>query len=320
MSSPTSVDFLPRRLESIGISTSAAPKKKRIKRTIPEPSFPVVTNLHDLPSDLLHTVLAFLVPSTDNPAHADCALVGLSRVSKYFRALALSDQLWKPVCVGRWKTKVGYAARLANAKAEAGRDTNNTFAKGGYWYQKFFAEERDAARTTISREELYGTTFSMKLWFQTNHHPEMRRAKNALASGLDGQSLSDTMRFDRSSGKLTGMPERYDVTSAFFMHEFDNNCISHINLGVPIEEGANPLSTLYVFRRKDWGWELRSQLYVIRSVQMVEDQGGSTLWNDYASSLVIQKRRKGVPCRRGRTKYKRREVPDIAEVKEFLMW
>ena len=151
MSSPTSVDFLPRRLESIGISS--APKQKRIKRTVPEPSYgPItITNVQDLPSDLMCAVLAFLAPNIDNPVHSDCALVCLSRVSKFFRALALNDRLWHIVCVGRWKTKVGFTTRMANAEAEAKKDTNNTFVKGGYWYRKFFVEERDAARTTITR-------------------------------------------------------------------------------------------------------------------------------------------------------------------------
>ena len=317
MSSPTSVDFLPRRLESIAVSPVR--KKKRIKIAAPapsEPSYPVVANLRDLPSELMGEVLAFLAPNIDHPVHSECSLVGLSRAPKFFRELALNDQLWYRVCKRRWKTKVGFTTRMANAEAEATKDTDNAFIKGGYWYRKFFAEERDAARTTITQEELHSATFSFKLWFQTNRHPDMRRAKNALASGLDFRSLSDTMRFDPSRGRLTGMPEQYDVTSAFFMCEVDN-CITHINLGIPIERGTSPLSTLYVFRRKDWGWELRSQLYVIRSVQVVE---GSKLWEDYSSKLVIQKRRKGTPCKRGRAKYKRREVPDIEEVKDFLMW
>ena len=104
MSSPTSVDFLPRRLESIAVSPVR--KKKRISKTMPEPPPPYVpvTNLQDLPPDLLRVVLAFLTPNLDRPVHSesDCALVGLSRVSKSFRALALNDQLWYRICVGRW--------------------------------------------------------------------------------------------------------------------------------------------------------------------------------------------------------------------------
>ena len=42
---------------------------------------------------------------------------------------------------------------------------------------------------------------------------------------------------------------------------------------------------------------------------------------NYASCLVVEKRKKGVVINRGTTiKYNRREVPDIPEIKEFLLW
>lgn len=144
-------------------------KKKRISKTKPAPCAPPyvpVTNLQDLPSDLLCVVLAFLTltPNLDRPVHSECSLVGLSRVSQSLHALALNDQLWYRICVDRWETKVGSAIRMAKAEAEAKKNTDSTLNKGGYWSRKFFAEERDAARTTITREELYSTTFSVRLW------------------------------------------------------------------------------------------------------------------------------------------------------------
>ena len=301
---------------------ASAPKKKRIKiAPAPPPPYVPVTNLRDLPDELMSEVLAFLTPNADHSMRTECALVVLSRVSKLFRALALNDRLWCRVCVGRWKTKAGFDARLANAEAEAKKDTDNAFLKGGYWYRKFFFEERDAARTTISRDELHSTTFSVRLWFQSKLHPEMRRMKDALASGLDGQSLTDTLRFESSNGKISGMPESFDG-----MPFFVNDAGSIVNLGMSFEEGTHELVSLYVHRRKDWGWEFRSQLYAVRSVDTVEDTvedkvvSMDKLWKDYASSLVIQKRRKGTVCTRGSIKYKRREVPDVEEVKEFLTW
>ena len=138
----------------------------------------------------------------------------------------------------------------------------------------------------------------------------MQSIMGALASGLDDRSVSDTMHF-HSSGQLTGMPDPY-----YGMPYFLNEAGSMVNLSIPLDEGTDPLASLYVNRRKDWGWELRSQLYVIRSV--VDDIG--KLWKDYSSCLVIQKRKKGVVCHRSSNKYKRREVPDIEEVKAFLTW
>ena len=319
MSSPTSVDFLPRRLENVALSKRSTKRIKRIAaQAKPEPSYPVVANLQDLPSELMAEVLAFLAPNMNNPIHAGFGILALSQVSKFFRALVLSEIVWKPICERRWKAKVGFTTRMANAEAEATKDTDNAFIKGGYWYRKFGIEERDAARTTISRDELYSTTFSIKLWFQSKLHPGMKRIKGAVASGLDGRSLSDTLRFDSSTGRITGISEPYDGTPFFI-----NDAGSIINLDVPVEEGTDPLSSLYVYRRKDWGWELRSQLYVIRSIDPDAWQAGTgteSLWKDYASSLMIQKRKKGTRCTRGNMKYKRREVPDVEEVKEFLIW
>uniref|UniRef100_A0A7S0AXS8 F-box domain-containing protein n=1 Tax=Minutocellus polymorphus TaxID=265543 RepID=A0A7S0AXS8_9STRA len=309
------------RLESIAVSAPKRPKRIKIVPTEPVPSaasVPIVTctNLHDLPSEVMGVVLAFLAPDLAHPAHADCGLVHLSRVSKSYRALALGNQLWRRICIARWSTKVGHAARLAQADSEANaeKDTANTTAKGKYWYRKFGAEERDASRTTITRDELYSTTFSIRLWFQSKRHPDMKRIKGALASGLDGYSLSDAMHFD-PSGQLTGMPDPYNGDPFFI-----NDTGSIVNFGIPFDDGTHPLVSLYVHRRKDWGWELRSQLYVIRSIVGSQGSDIAKLWEEYSSCLVIQKRKKGVTCNRGSIKYKRREVPDIAEIKGFLTW
>ena len=59
-------------------------------------------------------------------------------------------------------------------------------------------------------------------------------------------------------------------------------------------------------------------ILVIRSVS--EDKSIDQLWNDYASCLVVEKRKKGVACSRSEFKYKRREVPNIPEIQDFLMW
>ena len=121
MSSPRSVEFLPRRLKSIAVS---APKTKRAKHIImpPEPE-PIVTctNLQDLPDDLLAHVLAFLPPDADRPLRTECAAVVVSQVSKSLRILALSNTTWVGICIPRWKSKVGFASRLANAQLCARR-------------------------------------------------------------------------------------------------------------------------------------------------------------------------------------------------------
>ena len=59
----------------------------------------------------------------------------------------------------------------------------------------------------------------------------------------------------------------------------------------------------------------------LKYIRSVEDRSIDGPWTDYSSSLIIiEKRKKGVLCtRRGSgIKYKRREVPDVEEIKEFL--
>ena len=318
MSSPTGVDFMPLRLDSLGVS--APPQKKKRIKTIhvpsePEPPVITCTNLRDLPSELMVEILDFLRPDPDliRPVHKYCGIIAISQVSKYFRALALSNQVWYRICVIRWTTKVGFAARLAMADAEA--DTANPLIRGGFWYSKFCTEERDALRSTIALEELSAATFSSKLWFMTKFQ---RRIKEGLASGLDWISLSDDTRFDLHSRKIVGKDEPTNGTPFFI-----NDDGSIINIKKSFETGTHSQFSLHVCRREDWGWELRSQAYVFRSVENGSIDG---LWSDYTSSLIIEKRKKGIPCTRCRTrdgssvKYKRREVPDIKEVKEFLEW
>ena len=323
MSSPTGVNFLPVRLRLEAIAVSA-PKPKRVKRIIippePEPTFPIVTNLQELPDVLMAHALAFLVPDAVDPMHKYRGIVVVSEVSKYFRALALGNQVWRRICTARWKTKVGFPTRLANAEAEATINTTTTvktLIRGGHWYRRFRAEEEDASRTTITRSELCNTTFSIRLWFKSKHqamvnpNSDPRKVKSVLSSGLDCPSVSDDMRF-LPDGSLSGLPELYDGD----FYEM-NESGSIINFGMSFEDGTHPLASLYVHRRPDWGWELRSNLYAIRSV---EHGDIDKLWDDYASCLVVEKRKKGVVVTRSKIKYKRREVPDIPEIKEFLLW
>jgi len=122
------------------------------------------------------------------------------------------------------------------------------------------------------------------------------------------------MRFDFPSGTIFGMSERNNGTPFFV-----NDDGSIVNIKMAFETGTHSQFSLHVCRREDWGWELRSQIYVLRSVEHGSIEG---LWDDYTSSLVIEKRKKGIPCTRAgsEVKYKRREVPDSKEVKEFLEW
>lgn len=227
---------------------------------------------------------------------------------------------------------------MRNAKTEAKAEAADGDAasaneaaiiiKGSYWYRKFYIEERDAKRSNISREELYKTVFSAKFWFKAKSYPDgvlSRKERGVFPSGIDGHSLSDDLRF-LPNGKVTGLPEKYSKGDFYDV----NSMGTIVNLGMSLEHGTHPIVSLYVHRRKDWGWELRSNLHVIRSKEEEDESTNPTaatacsniveLWKDYVECLVVEKRRKGVATTRLRYKYSRREVPDILEIKEFLLW
>ena len=265
-------------------------------------------------------VLAFLPPDTDRPLRTDCDIVAVSEVSKSLRVLALGNQLWRHVCLTRWKTKVGFASRLANAEAEATNDTVDTatsLIRGGFWFRKFVDEERDALRSIISRDELCSSTFSIRSWFLAQSYPStVTKPKGVLPSGLDGHSVSDTMCF-LPSGEISGLPKEWDDMAFFEMNESGNI----ISIGRSSKLHNHLIHALFVHRRQDWGWQFQSNKYVLRSTSAgcrIDE-----LWSDYVSKLVVEMRMKGdgIVCTRANTvQYIKRQVPDITKIKSFLLW
>ena len=319
MSATTSITLTPPRRLSRRPHESI--KRIKLTTTITTPRRPTSESPLDLPVELMAKALVFLAPDIVSPGFCsgNCGLTKLAQVSKRCRALALDEDVWKCICKLRWKTKVDYATRMAKAEAEAERESCIAGINGKYWYSKFVSEERDAARTTITPSELYDTTFSVRLWFRAHSYPpEIQKVKGVYPSGLDGHSLSDNVIF-LADGTVTGLPRKYDDHAFFEMDEEG----SIVNLGMAINLGTHRSCTLYIFRRPDWGWELRSQAHVMRSLShdnIGDEDGIDKLWSDYASKLVVELRRKGVTCTRGKKKYTRREVPDVPELMKFLSW
>ena len=319
MSATTSITLTPPRRLSRRPHESI--KRIKLTTTITTPRRPTSESPLDLPVELMAKALVFLAPDIVSPGFCsgNCGLTKLAQVSKRCRALALDEGVWKCICKLRWKNKVDYATRMAKAEAEAEMEPASNVINNSYWYRKFVSEERDAARTTITPSELHGTTFTVRLWFRApSYPPNIKKVNGIYSSGLDGHSLSDNVRFE-IDGTVTGLPRKYDEQAFFEMDKMG----SFINLGMPIKLGTHRSWTLYTHRRPDWGWELRSQTYVMRSLsgdRVDNDDGIDTLWSDYASNLVVEYRRKGVICARGKKKYTRREVPNMNGIMEFLVW
>ena len=309
MSSPRSVvEYFPQGSESTHSSTPKLPRQNEYVPT---------GLLHDLRPELLGKVLALLAPDLSNPVHEDCGLVHLSRASKHYRHLALGGHGWKAICVARWTNKVGFEGRLAKAEEEASEEMDtDSCISGSYWYRKFGVEEVDASRSRITPSELSSNMFSIRLWFFADSYPPtVKKQKGVVPSGVDGVSISDDMRFLSGGRSISGLPDRY---SNRYYEMNDDGTI--VNFGTPLKEGTtHPWLSLQVCRRPDWGWELRSNLYVIRSIAGLSSI--DEVWKDYTTSLVVEERKEDTKCRRLKSRqYKYREVPDIRELKQFLVW
>lgn len=278
-----------------------------------------------IPPDLLEKVLMpFLKPHPENPDFDECGLIKLSRLSKACRLIALDGERWEAICEERWEEKVQYNARMSKAKEDAAREESvsmnatNSIIHGSFWYRRYAIEERDAKRKHITPPELQGMIFSMRSWF-TNESTTSQGMNIAFPSGLRDTSVSDKIQF-LPSGHIAGLPREYAGTT----YEMEKSG-SYVNIDRKLLQGICPWSTFYPFRTKNWGWELRSNIFVLRSIGGTGKKNKvhvGALWDDYISCLVVETRKKGEKCIRlnNERKYKRREVPDILEIKTFLVW
>ena len=167
----------------------------------------------------------------------------------------------------------------------------------------------------ILPQELHSSTFSMRMWFRSSKKKTIMT--KGLPSGLH-VSISDQVKF-LPDGTVAGLPSQYAGA------EYALNGDGRISFGRLSIQDA-PVGMLEVRKRPDWGWELRSGAYVFRSItdKAVSGNNGDDLlkklWMDLSSKIVIEIRKKDVQCYRigkGR-KYKRREVPDMQELKSYL--
>ena len=134
-------------------------------------------------------------------------------------------------------------------------------------------------------------------------------------SGLQ-HSDSDRVKFELPSpkhrtGKVTGNPS--GVIDWFWQ---SGGGIINIETPQP-----SKFRTLRVRRLPDWGWELASDVIVLRAVDQTELVDTDKLWHDYTSMLVDQPIPREVKKRLGnRYPYKWREIPNIPQLIDKLPW
>jgi len=257
--------------------------------------------------DIVATALSFVAD-----ADAPTELLQTSMTSKSFRAAALSSIIWKELCDTKWKTKFGYQRRMEWAEKAAqteGEQDNlsSTYPpsirsyppspiKAESWYHLYWNEMKCSSLVQIDLLELQMFTWSGCRWF----NGPLRKHPTHLRSGMN-KPVSNSVRFGKDG----------------IIYGGDRECLYNLEGGGTImnTSGASgeqcPARKHFVHRLENWGWELRSQYFVLRSI---DENGPDGLWDDYKNDLIIQfKGEAAVSFRKDNQMIKSRRVPRSME-------
>lgn len=140
--------------------------------------------LHSIDEDALATILAYL--ATDVEAVESCCVA-----LPIFDVVGKRNEVWKPLCQRRWRTKWGYEKRWRVALAEEKEFHKNhhldaASTMGTWWYGRYMWQEEDAKRDAITVEELTdpSAVWDVRNFFErpTRDRPEYMR--DVRMSGL----------------------------------------------------------------------------------------------------------------------------------------
>ena len=234
---------------------------------------PSLLSLDGLP---LVLVLVFLVDTPDGVDEA---------ISQHppFRSVNRANELWERLCRSRWKDKFGYQERYECAKALFDSSSLSSNASPEFWHQQYYKAEADANRNAITVKELTSLTFSCRSWFDPLiKPPNWKKRHQVWMSGLQ-HSTSDEVKFC-TPASAPAHPSGW-VTSGVIIRWYWQHNGSIINI-----ENSRPskFRTLRVRRLPNWGWELASDVIVLRSVDQAGECAINALWHDYTSILIDQ--------------------------------
>ena len=233
--------------------------------------------------DVVSTTLSF-VADADAPE----LLLQMSTISRSFRTAAISDFIWKELCDQKWRLKFGYKNRMNQANIDAKKDDANDIPltihpsinryplssiKAGFWYHRYWRELKLSSIDSITIAELQTFAWSGCRWFKRPH----RNHPNHLRSGLK-TPISNSICF--CEDKVIRGGEHNCPYSLEEGGSIVNTSAEHMR-----NQGQCPVSTLRVYRLKSWGYEMRSQYFVLRSI---DEKGPDRVWDDYRNSLIVQ--------------------------------
>ena len=255
-----------------------------------------------LSDDCLSNILAYLATSKE-------AIDAVSEALPIFASVAKTDTVWKELCRIRWREKWGFEKRWQRAVNDfmdqyepQSRTTSQYF-----WHDRYQFEERDGTRTSTSVEELCSMTFQCYQWFDTTGLlRQSDHMRDVMPTGL-GKDCGSIVRFFHN-GLFSYVIKERECPSGAYTFSVDGEAISMNGL------------RLRTHRLPSWGWEMTSDLMVMRSIN---DEGGNNLgglWDDLISCMTLQQRPDWITTTLGLYPYNYREIPEDADLMSLLPW
>ena len=164
-------------------------------------------------------------------------------------------------------------------------------------------EECDASRRVITKDELCRYPFEQRRWFIHNDALEVRSSHDILQTGLKCPGLECQFTL---SGEFLGYSQH------IVKYSFDS-----MNPNIIMLSSMGTSDRLILTRTPNWGWQLISNDFVLRSMDEEGNKFATTeqLWIDLVSNLVMQERPPEVVSR-----FNWREIPDDEELQYLLPW
>lgn len=249
-----------------------------------------------LSDDCLARILSYLATTPEDIKNVCTAM-------PVFTGASMLNAVWKPLCRRRWMGQWGFLVRWKRYKCRVDDDKE-------FWKKAYTAEEKDATRTTIHRNELCSMTFECRAWFSTRrfrNQPDGMR--DVLPTGLR-KNLANDMIF-ATTNEVSSNHRNFGLCT-WETIGINGGCISQLAWKIR-RETENPLVDRFTVHRTDnWGWELRGFFYVLQAKECDASVSEIELWRDIMRNIVVQEKPPWVSATRFH-KYYYREIPDYMQ-------
>jgi len=253
-----------------------------------------------LSDDCLARILSYLATTPEDVENVCTAM-------PVFTGASMSNAVWKPLCRRRWMGQWGFNDRWKGFNDRWKRYKCRVDDDKEFWKTAYTAEERDALRTSMNRNELCSMTFECRAWFSTRrfrNQPDGMR--DVLPTGLRENLASDVVF--STTNEVSSNNRNFGLCTWEIIGS-NRGGISQLAWKIRRETEKLLVDRFTVHRTDNWGWELRGFFYVLRAKECGASVSEIELWRDIMRNIVVQEKPRWVSATRFH-KYYYREVPD----------